>query len=78
MHILSIDGLKKQHIEMLNYMWYQCKSTDQLFAWLESLEYEQMLTAQSLIELIRLETIDDEYKENVDLAKEVIQQIKNK
>lgn len=78
MHILSINGLKKEHIQMLNFMWYKCKSNEELLSWLETLEYEQMLVAQSLIELIRLETIDENYKNNFDLAREVIKEIQKK
>ena len=75
---LRIDGLTNKQIQMLQHIWsYDDKDT--FLVWFETLSYKDKRMVEGLLELIRLEVMENDLdEEDMSEANTVIEQIRRK
>jgi hypothetical protein len=54
---MQITGLTKKQVSMLQIIW-NCKDQEQFSAWFNSLEYNDMQTVETLLEILRIELLE--------------------
>ena len=70
--MISIDGLSKKQIAMLNIIW-NCNGEEQFLEWFCTLPHEDKLTAESLMQCLAYEVLegllDGDFTEANDILK---------
>lgn len=56
--MITIDGLTKKQVAMLNIIW-SFNDQNAFSMWFDSLPYNDKLTAESLLEILRQEMLED-------------------
>jgi len=61
--MISIEGLNKKQMAMLDIIW-SCQSNEQFLEWFLSLSEKDRLTVESLMEILRQEYLEMAVREN--------------
>lgn len=69
--MISIDGLSKKQVAMLNIIW-TCNGEEQFLDWFCALPYADKLTVESLMQCLAYEVLEDTLDINFTEAKEIL------
>jgi hypothetical protein len=58
--MIQINGLTKEQVEMLDFMWNDLDTEEEFETWYDSLDGRQQKMAELLMRMVLIETLEDE------------------
>ena len=70
---MTIDGLTKRQVELLDIMWNCIDTDEEMLEWIETLDPEEQTDVATLQQLLILEVLDQEAEKDPNFARKGLQ-----